>query len=61
VRKLYVLPKDWETRDMLEAMEWATSEVLRLDEENQRLREQLADYERGTVPARTIGAQEGTA
>lgn len=38
MRKLYALPKDWETRDMLEAMEWATTEVLRLDQEVSDLR-----------------------
>jgi hypothetical protein len=32
-RQLYVLPLEWQTQTMLEAMEWATDEVLRLDAE----------------------------
>lgn len=33
MRRLFVLPPQWETATMQEAMEWATDEVLRLDAE----------------------------
>lgn len=49
MRTLYVLPPEWQTRTMQEAMEWATDEVLRLDEEvtklTKKLREALVQLE----------------
>lgn len=45
VRQLYVLPPGYNNLTMQEALEWCTDEVLRLDEENQRLRKRLDKYE----------------
>ena len=69
-RQLYVLPEKFDTMEMREAMEWATDEVLRLDAENQILREKVAEYERraeiqargegGTLHAHRHGANAGT-
>lgn len=57
-RELFILPKHVDTMDMREVMSWATNEVLRLDTENQRLREKVREYEerdelqaRAKVPA----------
>lgn len=45
MRTLYALPPEWQTKTMQEAMEWATDEVLRLDEENAGLRKKLENAE----------------
>jgi hypothetical protein len=44
-RQLYVLPLEWQTQTMLEAMEWATDEVLRLDAEVTELTAKLKKAE----------------
>lgn len=45
MRELYALPLEWQTKTMQEAMEWATDEVLRLDEENAALQKKLKNAE----------------
>lgn len=44
-RKLYILPPQWQTRTVEEALTWATDEILRLDAEIQRLRRKVGQYE----------------
>ncbi len=59
-RRLYALPENYANLEMREAMEWATDEVLRLDEENQRLRLKLEAYERKGIQTR-IAAKDHAA
>jgi len=45
--ELYVLPPDFDTLEFGEVLEWYATKVLELDEENQRLKAKVAEYERG--------------
>jgi hypothetical protein len=58
MKKMVMVPEEYVKGDMaiLEALEWCTSEVLRLDEENQRLRSKLEK-----LYARTTTETEGSA
>ncbi len=42
MRELVILPPEYKGMPVEEVLDWATNEVLRLDEENQRLKAQLA-------------------
>jgi hypothetical protein len=53
MRGLYVLPLEWQTKTMQEAMEWATDEVLRLDAEVTELTEKLKKTEAELEKLRT--------
>jgi hypothetical protein len=41
MRELVVLPPEYKGMPVEEVLDWATNEVLRLDEENQRLKAQV--------------------
>lgn len=41
MRELVILPPEYKDMPVEEVLDWATNEVLRLDEENQKLKAQL--------------------
>lgn len=41
MRELVILPPEYKGMPVEEVLDWATNEVLRLDEENQKLKAQL--------------------